>query len=144
MQYFILLRRNWWCINIGWWCIYTHDNPLSISCFPSTSHLQVKVDVLPGPDPHPTGAAKEATCQCDHRPEDQEHGEGNNCDLAISVGTAGIAIHIRQNCQSDQHETRYQHTGATGWEVVQEFLQSQEVPGRFRWIGRHVWIRRLA
>src|SRR5436853_523955 len=97
--------------------------------------LQVKVNALPGPYPQPARPTEEATSQRNHRPEHEKHRKGHNSDLTISVGSARVAVNIRQCHQSHERETRDEHTGGSWREVVQQFLQAQEVPWRF---GR-VW-----
>src|SRR5262245_56266279 len=88
--------------------------------------LEVEEDALPGPDPLPARAAEKATRQCHNREEDREDREHGNRELAIFERAARVAVHIRQECQPDQHEARKQHTGNRWREVVQNLLQTEE------------------
>src|SRR5437660_898943 len=119
MQHFILLRRDGRSID-------AHSCPLYASVL-----LQVKVHVLPGPAPHPTWTSEEATGNRNHSPEDQEHRKGGYRDFAVRISAAGVAINVWKYYQGKQREPGHHDPRSGGGEVVQQFLQAQEVPGRF-------------
>lgn len=80
--------------------------------------------MLPRPDPQPARPTEKAACQGNNSPEDQEHGKGHYRYLAISIGTTGVAINIRQDGKGAQHKTRDEYTSRGRREVVQQFLQA--------------------
>src|SRR6266536_4303659 len=104
--------------------------------------LQVEVHMNPGPYPQPTRATEETASYRDHRPEDKKHGKGDNSHFAISISATGVAVNIGQHSKSSQHQARNEHSTSSWREVVQQFLQSQEIPGGLCRIWRHIWVSR--
>src|SRR5262249_31614007 len=54
-----------------------------------------------------------------------------------------IRIDVGNGHQSYDDEARKYNTGQPRIEVDEHFLQSKEIPGGLRWIGRAGWIRRI-
>src|SRR5579862_9762825 len=105
---------------------------------------EIEIDVLPRPDPLPAGTPEEAPCQHRHREEERKDREKRDRELAILEGAAGIAIDVGQYRQRHQHEARQQHASHSRWEVVQLFLQPQEIPRGLGGIWRQVRIGVIA
>src|SRR5262249_54828126 len=93
--------------------------------------LEVEIDVLPGPDPLPAGAAEETAGDHRHGEVEGENAEEGNRELAVLERPAGVAIYIGQQNQHQRYShDRHQHTSDGRREVVELLLQAQKVPGR--------------
>src|SRR5579871_5217954 len=96
--------------------------------------------MLPGPGPQPARTAEKTARQSNYSPEDQKHGKRRDRNLPIGVSAAWIAVHIGQDYQSEQCHARNHHTSAVRLEVMQQLLQTQEVPGSLGRIWCTIWI----
>src|SRR5690348_9322232 len=102
---------------------------------PRREILEIKVNVLPGPDPLPARAAEEAARERRDREEDRDDREQTDRELAVLERAAGIAVHVGQQRHADEDEAGNQHAGDGGREVVQDLLQAEEVPRRLGRVG---------
>src|SRR3974390_596041 len=96
--------------------------------------------MLPRPDPLPARTTEETAGKHGNREIDGKDGKDGNGNFAILKSTAGIAVHIGEQRQANQRESRQKHS-SDGWrEVVQLLLQSKEIPGSLGRVWRQIGI----
>src|SRR3954454_14015208 len=87
-------------------------------------------------------AAEERADDDKDGPEHHEDGEQGDGELAVLGLVARILVEVARGAQPDESETGDGDARHHGVEHREQFLQTEEVPGRLRRVGREVEVRR--
>src|SRR5262245_38791183 len=85
-------------------------------------------------------APEERADEDQHRPTEHEQGEQRDGELAVCGLVGRIAVDARRQYQPDQAELGQRHARDHGVAHCQEFLETQEVPGRLGGVRRLVGV----